>query len=143
MYAAAEAMMPGLRPQNLAAVARAAADVAAAMVERSPRRSMAPNERDALAAVVAENTERFRVHLAKRSTAEAWDSFDVPWDHRRTLDLATSGQYAADLLDEALWVAESLAAMFADAVPPRTVGQARVAGQRAFALGNRPGLLAR
>jgi hypothetical protein len=146
MYAAAEVMVPGLRPQDLAVVARAAADVAAAMLERSPTRAagavMTPEERAGLAAVVEGNAEQFRVHLAQRTTAEAWESFDVPWDYRKTLDAVVSGRYAADLLGEALWVAETLAALFAD-TPPRTVRQARIVGLRELALRNGPGLLVR
>jgi hypothetical protein len=142
MYAAAEAMMPGLRPQNLAVVARAAADVAAAMVDAGSARSMTSGERAELVAMAAASAERFGIHLAKPSTAEAWESFDVPWDHRRTLEAVRSGGYAEDLLAEALWVAEELAAMFED-MPPRAVRRARKAGQRELLSRGGPRLLMR
>lgn len=142
MYAAAEAMLPGLRTQNLAAVARAAADVAAAMIERGQPWATTPAERARLAAVVGENTDRFRVHLSQRSTAEAWESFDVPWDRRRTLESIEAGRYAATLTAEAIRVTDTLVALFSDE-PPRTLRRARALGERASQDRGGPDLLVR
>ena len=127
IQAAAEALLPGLPAENLGLLAKDVANLAQALLTREDT-ALTPPEQDELSHAVAASTERFLAHLSRRSTAELWESFAVPWDYTATLARVRSGQYAAALLHDAQWALEQAVAMFAQ-VPPRTSNKARQSAQ--------------
>jgi hypothetical protein len=121
--AAAEALLPGLVGENLGLLARDVSRLAQSVLVRAGT-EMTPAEKEELARAVAASTARFLAHLSKRSTADLWESFAVPWDYARTLTRVESGQYATALLEDAIWAVDRTVAMFGS-TPPRSASQAR------------------
>ena len=125
--AAAEALLPGLPGENLGLPARDVSRLAQAVLARAGA-ALSPAEQDELSQAVAASADRFLSHLSRRSTAELWDSFAVPWDYADLLARVRSGRYAAALMDDALWALDQTVAMFSSA-PPRSAAAARKAAR--------------
>jgi hypothetical protein len=123
MQAAAEALLPGMPAENLGLLARDVAGLAQAVLVREGTALTSP-EQEELSRAVEASAERFLSHLSRRSTAELWESFAVPWDYAGTLARVRSGQYAAALLDDAQWALAQTVTMFGPA-PLRTSNAAR------------------
>ncbi|MEY9934671.1 hypothetical protein ABH926_009339 [Catenulispora sp. GP43] len=121
--AAAEALLPGLASENLGLLARDVSRLAQAVLARTDA-TMTPADKADLSQAVAASADRFLSHLSRRSTAELWESFAVPWDYADLLSRLRSGQYAAALMDDALWAVDQTVAMFSS-TPPRSAASAR------------------
>jgi len=105
-------------------VARVVATVVIAIMDRG-RSGPDDAERRDLAGVVDANAARFLDHLSRRSTAELWESFAVPWGYAEVLTDVRSGCYAERVEAAALWAVQELVAMFTSDTPPRTANAAR------------------
>jgi acyl-CoA synthetase (AMP-forming)/AMP-acid ligase II len=129
IQAVAEALLPGLPGENLGLLARNVSRLAEAVLARAGAgAALIPAEQDELSQAVEASAARFLSHLSRRSTAELWESFAVPWDYADLLARVRSGQYAAALMDDVLWAVGQTVAMFRTA-PPRSTAAARKAAR--------------
>jgi hypothetical protein len=124
---ATEALLPGLPSENMGLLANDVARLAQAALLRGGTAPTA-EEQEELSKAVDASASRFLSHLSKRSTAELWESFAVPWNYSETLARARSGRYAAGLSQDASWALAQTVALFSS-TPPRTANQARKAAR--------------